>query len=103
VRRRLLKAGRSVQDGEPLADSLRRSGLLQRSMVPFVEAAERVRNLPWALAELGETLADRTVRVLRRLSQFLAPLLVMAVGLLVGVIVLGMFMPIVDLVSRLAE
>jgi type IV pilus assembly protein PilC len=103
VRRRLRAAGRRVEHGEPLADGLRQARLLPAALVPLVQAAERAQNLPWALAELGETLGDRTVRGLRRLSQFLSPLCVSAIGLLVGVIVLGMFMPMIALITSLAE
>lgn len=103
VRRRLRAAHRRVELGEPLADSLRRSRLLPAAFVPLTQAAERARNLPWALAELAETLADRSVRALRRLSQFLFPLTVVALGVLVGVIVLGMFMPMIQIITGLVE
>jgi type II secretory pathway component PulF len=103
VRRRLLDVGRRVEAGEPLAASLYRAGLLPKAMVALVQAAQRVHNLPWALNELGETMGERTVRTLRRISQFVAPLLVMVVGLLVGVVVVGMFMPVIDIVARLSQ
>jgi type IV pilus assembly protein PilC len=103
AQRRLRTVCRRVEQGEPLADSLRRGGLLPASLVPLVQAAERAHNLPWALAELSETLADRIVRALRRFSQLVSPLLVLAIGVLVGFIVLGMFMPLIDLMTRLGE
>ncbi len=103
VQRRLEAVRRRIEQGEPLADSLRRGGLLPASFVPLVQAAERAHNLPWALRELGETLADRTVRALRRFSQFVFPLVVVALGLLVGCIVVGIFMPLIDLMTRLAQ
>ena len=57
-----LEAVRSrVEQGEPLADSLCAAGLLTRPMAPLVAAAERARNLPWALTELGNVLAGRAL------------------------------------------
>jgi type IV pilus assembly protein PilC len=103
VQGRLIAVGNQLQQGVPLAETLHRNRLLPRSMVALVQAAERVRNLPWALGELGESMAERTVRSLRRFSQLFGPLLVMAVGLLVAVEVLGIFMPVIDIVTRLAE
>lgn len=103
VRRRLVAAQRRVEQGEPLADSLHRAGLLPAAMVPLVQAAERARNLPWALSELGETLADRAVRGLRRASQAVFPVLIVALGVFVGFIALGMFMPLIDLITRMAQ
>jgi type IV pilus assembly protein PilC len=103
ARRRLAAACRAVKEGEPLADSLRRAGLLQPSMVPLVQAAERMRNVPWVLSELGESLANRAARLLRRISLVFLPASVLAVGLLVGFIVLGMFMPLIAIITRLSE
>jgi type IV pilus assembly protein PilC len=99
VRRRLAKAAGLVECGEPLADALRWSGLLSRSMVPLVAAAERARTLPWALRELGEHLGGRAFRVVRRASLLIAPVLVVAVGALVGYIAYAMFIPLIELIS----
>jgi type II secretory pathway component PulF len=103
VRKRLETVRDRVEQGEPLADSLRRGGLLPRTMVPLVQAAERVGNLPWALAELADTIALGVIRRLRRMSVVLAALLLIALGGLVAFMALGMFLPLVDLMSRLSE
>jgi type II secretory pathway component PulF len=102
-RQRLETARGRVADGEPLAESLARGGLLPGTGVPLVQAAERMRNLPWALQELGDTLAGRVKRRLHHLSMVLAPLFLVAIGLLVGVVVIGFFMPIVELLSKHAD
>jgi type II secretory pathway component PulF len=101
ARRRLRVARRRVEQGEPLADSLRRARLLPRAMVPLVQTAERVRNLPWALAELGENLGQSTVRLMQRISLVVFPLIVVVIGCLVGFIVIAMFLLLVDLIGRL--
>lgn len=102
VRMRLNAVCDRVEEGEPLAESLRRQGLLPRSMVPLVQAAERARNLPWALDELGENRATRRIRSLRRISLLFFPAVVVMIGLMVGFIVLGMFMPLVEIMTRLS-
>lgn len=90
-----------VEQGEPLADSLRRGKLLPRAMVPLVQAAERLGNLPWALGELSTSLANGMIRRLRRLSILIFPLVLIAVGSLVAFLALGMFLPLIDLMARL--
>ena len=65
ARRRLRTARRHVEQGQSLADSLRRGRILPAAMVPLVKAAERAGNLPWAMAELAEHLAQRTARRVR--------------------------------------
>src|SRR5262249_53697888 len=94
VRRRLRAVRRRLEQGDPLAAPPRRHGLLPRSMVPLVQSAERLGNLPWALAELGEARGNRLVRVLRTGSSLLSPAVILAVGTMVGFIVVGMFLPL---------
>src|SRR5262245_14574512 len=103
VRRCIDSAHRRVRGGEPLATSLRGAGLLPRTMVPLVQTAERLNNLPWALVEMGELLSGRAVRMARRLSLIVSPLLVIAVGGVVACVAIGMFMPLITLLTRLAE
>lgn len=102
VRERLRACCLRLEGGEGLAPSMRQTGLLQPAMVPLLDAAQRVHNLPWAMTELGETLSERTVRSLSRLSQIVFPVLVMSTGAVVCFIVLGMFMPVIDLITRMA-
>jgi type II secretory pathway component PulF len=99
ARRCLASARRSVERGDALAAALRRAGLLPASMVPLVQASERARTLPWALVQLGDLLAGRAIRVARRLSLVAFPAMVVAVGVLVGFVILGMFMPLIELLS----
>jgi len=101
VRRRLNAVRQRVEQGEPLADSLWRKGLLPSAMVALVQASERARNLPWALTELGDNRANRRVRTLKRISLLVFPAIVMVIGLMVGFIVLGMFLPLVEIMTRL--
>ncbi len=92
-----------VEQGEPLAESLRRGGLLPAAMVSLVQAAERVGNLPWVLGELSTSLANGMIRRLRRLSILIAPLVLIAVGGLVAFLALGMFWPLIELLTRLNQ
>jgi general secretion pathway protein F len=97
VRGRLRQVRERSERGEPLATSLNHCGLLPRSMVPLVQSAERVGNLSWALAELAESRSTRLVRILKRGSMLLAPVVVCAMGALVAVIVIGIFLPLVEM------
>lgn len=103
VRRRLRGTRAAVERGEPLANSLRRYKLLPRAMVPLLEAAGRARNVPWALTEMGEHLAARAVRLLQRFSLALSPATVAVLGLVVGLLVVAMFVPLVAVITELAE
>jgi type II secretory pathway component PulF len=103
ARWRLHKARRRIEQGEALADSLRRGRVLPAAMVPLVSAAERAGNLPWALAELAEHLAQRTARRVRQLSLVLFPIPIVAMGLLVGFVSYGIFVPLLQLMEGLGQ
>ena len=103
ARWRLDKARRRVEQGEALADSLRRGRILPSSMFPLVQAAERAGNLCWALEELAEHLARRTARRVRRLSLVLFPFPIVVLGLLVAFVVYSFFLPLVQLMEALGE
>jgi type IV pilus assembly protein PilC len=102
ARRRLRAVCRQVEQGGPLADSLRWGSLLPRAMVPLLRTAEHAGNLPWALGELADLLAQRSARRVQRYSLLLFPVPVVGMGVLVGVIVLGLFMPLITLIDGLA-
>jgi type IV pilus assembly protein PilC len=101
IRPPLARARLAVSRGESLAVALRGAGILPRSMVGFVQSSERLRTLPFALTELGDVLSGRAVRIARRVSFVVGPLLVVGVGLVVGFIAIGMFLPLVDMLTRL--
>lgn len=103
VRRRLVRAQYATARGDPLADALRRAGLLPAGMAPLVAASERTRTLPFALGELGDLLAGRAVRAVRRVSLVAGPTLVVAVGAAVGFIALGVFTPLIHVLTRLSQ
>jgi type II secretory pathway component PulF len=102
VQRRLAGAVTAVKRGDELDDALRGVGLLPGSMAPLVRAATRARTLPWALAELGDHLGGRAFRLVRRLSLVIGPVLVVAIGVVVGFVVLSMFMPLIQLLTGLS-
>lgn len=103
VRRRLGAALGAVTQGEPLADSLRRSDLLPAAMAPLVQSAERAQHLPWALSELGDTLVRRALRVTERLTAAFFPLAVFLTGLVVGAIALALFLPLITLINEVGR
>jgi type II secretory pathway component PulF len=102
VMQRLDRARALVTQGEALPDALHRTGLLPVRMIPLVRTAERAHNLPWALGEMGNTLAARTTWLTRRLSLAVFSIAVVAVGVLVGLLVGGMFLPLVKLLTEMS-
>jgi type II secretory pathway component PulF len=103
VLRRIAEAREDVVEGQPLDEALTNAELLPPSMGPLIRSAQTSNTLAWALEELGDHLGGRAVRLVRRISLIVSPLIILALGALVAFIALGMFMPLVQLIERLAE
>jgi type II secretory pathway component PulF len=103
VRRRLESLRFAVEQGEPLAATIHRAGLLPGNMVALVQTAERTQKLPWALTELGDNLGARAVRLMQRLSMATSPASVIVIGVLVAFAVVSIFMPLVKLMSVFSD
>jgi type II secretory pathway component PulF len=100
---RIGRLSKDVELGQSLAESMRRHGLLPAAMAPLVHSAERARNLPWALTELGEHLARRLARLVHRWSLILFPITVLLVACVVGFVASAMFLPLVHIIEGVAQ
>lgn len=100
VRRKLNRAALAINRGEPLPATLHAVGLLPAAMTPLVATSERVRSLPVALRELGDLLAVRAIRLARKLSLVLAPVALVAVGVVVAGVCLAIFIPLIRLIEH---
>jgi type IV pilus assembly protein PilC len=103
VRRRLSLATRSVERGDSLDSALERAELLPQTMGPLVRAAERARTLPWAVQQLGDHLAGRALRLMRRMSLLVSPIAIVAIGCMVVMTALTVFMPMIHLMRSLGQ
>ena len=86
-----------------LAETLCWGRALSRSAVPLLKTAERAGNLPWALTELADLQAQGAARRIQRVGLAFFPLPVIGVGIVVGVVVLGLFMPLITLLEGLSQ
>jgi type II secretory pathway component PulF len=92
-----------LAEGEPLPESLVRHGLLPASMKALVMSAEKARNLPWALQELGESQVRNGIRLGHRLSVVLFPLTVFACSCAIGLVAYAMFAPLTELIDGVSR
>ncbi len=102
VRRNLNRALVLMEHGVPWSEALVERGLLRRSDLDVIAAAERAGNLPWALRTLADGAERRLGYRLAMFAQFLLPIIVLAAGSLVLLVAVGCFTPLVILIERLA-
>jgi type II secretory pathway component PulF len=102
VQDRLQEATNRVNRGEPLEVALHQSELLPANMVPLVKAAQATQTLPWALADLGDHLAARSLRTVRRIVSLVSPICVVLIGVWVGFLTYGLLLPLIHLLNKLS-
>ena len=91
VRRRLSRAVQAICAGHAWSDALADERLVSTERATLIKIAERAGNLPWACRELAEsTLRYQTYRLDVRL-QWLTPLGIVAIGLLISAYVISVF------------
>jgi protein transport protein HofC len=103
IRYRLTRAWKAVERGDDWREALRSNGLINQADAAVLDAAQRVGNLPWALRSLADGIERRLGYRLMALIQGLFPLVIIALGVLVGLIVVGYFMPLITLINALSE
>jgi general secretion pathway protein F len=91
----------AVDAGKPIAAALRAVQLGDEISLRLVAAGENAGDLGTALTAAADHFSRRFERRVDRLTRLIEPLLLIAVGATIGLIVLLMYMPIFDLASGL--
>ncbi|TWT74511.1 type IV pilin biogenesis protein [Posidoniimonas polymericola] len=100
--RPLRRALRSAASGANWKDALASAGLLKRSELSLITAAEAAQNLPWALRALAERLINRSVARWESIRSITTVIGTLLVGLLVLWFCVAMFSPLVVLIESLS-
>ena len=83
-------------------DRCQRSEYVHETEQVLLQSAERVGNLSWALRMVADRRARRFSYRMQVLLQILSPIVVLILGAGVMLFVVGMFMPLVDLIVNLS-
>lgn len=103
IRRRLARTALAVRLGADWIDALWKTGVIRKTDAEVLASASTVGNLAWACRELADTAERRQRLRLQVLTRGLFPLVILAVGLVVAFLCLGLFLPLVTLMEALVE
>ncbi len=93
------RARENVREGESIADPLRRSGLFPPVVIQMVAVGEKSGELEKMLLKISDSF-DRTVETrITALMSLLEPVIILAMGLIVGFIVIAIMLPILQMSS----
>jgi type II secretory pathway component PulF len=102
IRRGLERARVLIENGESWTAALRRRGLISKVDASVLDAAQYAGNLSWALRTLADNHDRRIGYRLQAISQALLPLVVVAVGAVIGLSAVGYFYPLITLIQALS-
>jgi protein transport protein HofC len=102
VRDRMRGVALDIDRGADWCQSLYYHGLIGAADAALLDAARRAGNLPWALREAAESGERRLAYRLQAWVQALFPVVIVALGMLVFMIVTAYFTPLITLIQRLA-
>ncbi len=97
----LYKVSAGIQDGETLAESLSATGAFPPLMVGVAALGEQSGRLPYLLSKIAQLYEEDLEIRLSDLVKLVEPVILGVMGLVIGFIVLGTFLPMINLVQSL--
>ena len=86
-----------ITEGQSMSDPLKRSGEFPSLLLHMISIGERTGELPSMLEMVAKNYEEQTNSKIERMTTMLEPLMIVFMGLSVGVIVMAVFMPLLDL------
>jgi MSHA biogenesis protein MshG len=94
---RIMQMRIGVERGEVLSRVMRTSGIFSPIELQLITVAERTGEVDNAVEQIAVMYSDDVEYQVARLSQTIEPILLAGMGILVGMLVLGIFLPMWDL------
>jgi type IV pilus assembly protein PilC len=91
-----------IERGETIAAPLKASGVFPPMVAQMIGAGESTGALDTMLAKIAEFYEDEVDVAVAGLLTVLEPLLICVLGVIVGAIVISMYLPLFDLISKLS-
>lgn len=99
LREIILRARDKVAEGSSLAASLASSGSMEDTDIYLISAGESSSSLDRVFDQLADRSEEEIENGLKFMTGLIEPMSTLAVGFVVAIIVLGMFMPIIKLIG----
>lgn len=97
IARAVSSARENITEGQSIADPLRRSGEFPPMMIHMIAIGEKTGELPSMLKNVADTYEEQVNTKIDGLTSLLEPIMIIAMGGAVAVIVVAVFMPLLDI------
>lgn len=91
----------SVRQGESFAEPLRKAQVCDSIVVNMIDVGEETGDLDKMLIKIADNYDEEVDVIVESLVSLLEPLMVVALGVIVGFIVIALFLPLVKLITSL--
>lgn len=95
----LARAEDAVTIGEPVSSALTSGDLIVPSAIEAVRNGERSGRMGPVMVQLADHLDEENETVIKSISSIVEPLIMIALGLMVGFVAISMFLPLFDLTA----
>jgi len=97
VRNVIIKLHENVKQGDPLAPTLRASGIFPVMVAGMVDVGEQTGALPEMLAKVADNYDEEVDNAVAALTSLLEPVMIVLLAVIVGSIVIALFLPLVHI------
>jgi type IV pilus assembly protein PilC len=98
----ILAVRKAVESGLTLAQPLRESGVFPNMVVQMIGVGEQTGALDAMLSKIADFYEDEVDQAVANLLTLMEPVMIMFLGITVGGIVISMYLPLFDLISKLS-
>jgi general secretion pathway protein F len=93
----IITARENITEGQSMSEPLRRSGEFPSLLLHMIAIGERTGELPNMLQMVSQNYEEQVNSKIERMTTMLEPLMIVFMGLTVGLIVMAVFMPLLDM------
>lgn len=98
----VLEARARIREGDRIGDPLEQSRLFPPMVVHMIGVGEESGSLDYMLQKIADFYEAEVESTLASLTAALEPIMIVGLGFMVGFIVISMFLPLVDVISKLS-
>lgn len=98
----ITKVHDAVKEGESMVAPLESSGVFPPMVISMVDVGEETGQLPEMLLKIADVYEDEVDNAVSALTSMLEPLMIVVLALVVGIIVMALFLPLIDVIKNLS-
>jgi len=97
----IMATRKSIEEGRTISDPLRESGVFPSMVVQMIAVGEQTGALDAMLSKIADFYEDEVDEAVANLLTLLEPIMIAFLGVVIGGIVISMYMPMFELISKI--